>query len=77
MLLTVSIAGSMRLLETAYFTSQTQRDKTLIDERRSKIKVPLFLLCKYVCEFVCVFVRSLAPTPFTVGSSNLVCEVYM
>ena len=36
---------------------KTQRDKTMIDERRSKIKVPLFLLCNYVCLFVCLSAR--------------------
>ena len=41
----------------------------------SKIKVPHFSYCHYVCMCVCMYALSLQPTPFELTSWNLKQEV--
>ena len=65
------------LLETAYFTLLTLlyfyfRKKHILTYS-SKIKVPQFLYCQYIC----MYVPTLQPTPFELASWNLKQGVYI
>ena len=64
-LLGIVVAKERRVLETAYFTSERN---TYERTYSSKIKVPQFLYCHYVCICVCMYSLSLQPTPFELAS---------
>ena len=65
---------SLYILETAYFTSkQSKKSFSSIEKCTSKIKVPQFLYCHYVCMYLC----SLQPTSFVLASSNLNWDLYI
>ena len=51
-------------LKTAYFASKLSRETPCIDVNCSKIKVPQFLCCDYVCMYVFVYAPSQQPTLF-------------
>ena len=58
-------------LETAYFTSkQSKKSFSSIEKCTSKIKVPQFLYCHYICMYVSVFA-----TAYTVCASKLKFEL--
>ena len=49
--------NDITVLETAYFTSkQSEKSFSSIEKCTSKIKVPQFLYCHYICMYVCVCV---------------------